>query len=701
MLTNRVPFSPSAPRAWRRPAALAAALYLVLALWANRAILSAPREGLPYPVSLRGSWLTLSLSDEMLTATLTARNARQMVTAPLNLFDNGQCWPTADATALGEHMFGTGLRGVVPYALTRDPVLTFNVIAVTRLWLAGMLMFAFVAYWTGDPLAAILAGLIFAFQPQRVSNPMHGYIDANEWTLLALLAAHRLFAHGSWLAAAGLAAALARQLLESIYPVLGLVIIGGVYGAYLAVLHRRQWRTLLPKIVAVGAVALAVAVFVFTPYLRMKAEWGALGGRTPMLFRLTDFWFGGQAYAGTITMLLAAIGLVDRARRRRDQHGHDPRVVLALAGLVVLATSIDRLPLPFGGSLPSLFTLAARIVPGLDGIRGSAVIGRGVPLVLTVLAGYGVLALCEARTVRVRAAVALGLGAAALAEVFVPAFAASSFATTVTMAANNVRPAPELLALYARAPAGPVLDLPFVYDGPGILYQQPHYVFLGGYHRHPVGACYNSFIVLVQHDIEGLAGRVPTRESIDALAAIGFRSLVVHDELLGRTSRRLTSLAGPAAAAHPPDPAVTHLTLLGQAAGHSLYALPTDLPVTTGYDALAVTGPSTAALTARPPVLTFNAVIQNHSDVTYRHAEPIAPETLLVRWLHEDGTMVREDPVHAFLPLALAPGQALVRSLTAPVAVAAGAYEVTVAPAAAPDVVLTRQHVRVEAPEAK
>jgi len=436
---------------------------------------------------------------------------------------------------------------------------------------------------------------------------------------------------------------------------------------------------------------------VFSPYLRLKAEWGTLGGRSPVLFRLAAFWFGGEAYAGTVVLALAAIGLLDRARRRRDGHGHDPRLALAFAGLVVLATAVDRLPLPFGAGLPSLFTVAARVVPGLDAIRGSALIGRGVALVLTIFAGYGVLALCEGRTAWVRALAGAGLATAVLVEVFVPALAASSFGAAVTMAANDVAPPPELLALYGRAPAGPLLDVPFTYDGFGILYQQPHYVFLGGYHRHPVGACYNSFIVQVQHDIEALAGRVPARDAVDALGAIGFRSLVVHDELLGRANRRLAPLAGAEAAARPPDPAETHLTLLGQAASHSLYALPTDTPVTTGYNALAVPELATVSVTARWPTLKINAVLHNHAAVVYRHPEPIAPETMLVRWHSADGTIAREDRIHVFLPLALGPDQGVVRPLEVPVAVAAGEYEVAVVPAAAPDTVVARVHVRVEA----
>jgi hypothetical protein len=671
-------------------------LYLLLGLWAHRSILPDPRQGLPYPVSLQGSWLTLSLGDEQLTATLTARNAHQLVTAPWNLFDNGQCWPTADSTALGEHMFGMGVLGIIPYALTHDPVLTLNVVALEKIWLAGMGMFALVAYWTRSPAAALLAGLLFACQPPRLTNPMHAYVEANEWTPIALLAAHRLFTRGSWRAAGALAAAIALQMLESIYPVITLAIIGGVYGVYLAVLQRRQWRLLAPKILAVVAAAVTIAALLYAPYFRLKGMWDALGGRTALLFRLTDFEVGGQAYAGTVTIGLAAVALIDRMRRRRDERGYDPRAVLAIAGLVVLATSIDRIPLPFGASLPSLFTLAVTMVPGLDAIRGAAMIGRGVALVATFLAGYGLLALCERHPPRVRAVAVASLAGAALAEVFIPALAVRSFGAPVTMAANDVRPSAALLAMYDQAADGPILDLPFGYDGHGILFEMPHYVFLGAYHRHPVGACYNSFIVQVQHDIEALATRVPERDAVDALAAIGFRSIVVHDELLGRMHRRLAPLAGVAAAAHPPDPAQTHVTLLAQADSHSLYALAHEAPVTTTLAALATPDAATTLVTAHPPTLKLNVVFQNYAPEIFRHPEPIAPDALLVRWYGANGTLAREDRVRALLPLALAPGQSMVRAITIPVAVAPGEYQVTLSPAATPAVVLARQRVRLD-----
>ncbi len=695
---------------WRRHVALAAAVYLVVALWALRPVLPLASVALPYPtalVALRGSWLKLSWNDQTLTAALLTQNARRITTAPWLLFDNGQCYPTSNSTALGEHMFGVGLRGVVPYALTRDPVLTTNIVLLSMLWLAGMVMYVLVAYWTGDPGAAFVAGLLFAFQPQRLTNVIHPYVEANDWTVIALLAAHLLFTRGRWIDAAMLAGAIALQTLESIYTVLALAVLGGIYGLYLSVRYWRRLPALVPKLLAVGGAASLVAAAVFAPYLHMREVWGdAVAGRNTLLYQLQDFGFGGKASPGTVTMLLAAIGVGERLWRRRDRRGYDPRLPLLVGGLLTIWLSVFSIPLPFGAPLPSLYTLAASVVPGLDSIRAGAAIGRGVPLIATFLAGYGVLVLVERRAALTRALLTGAIAAVALVEVFVPARATRDFGAPVTMAAHEVRPAADLLALYDRLPAGPVLDVPFDYSGAGILRYMPHYVFLAAYHHRPIGACYESFVVQVQQDLATLVSRLPDHGAVDALAALGFRSLVVHGEMLGRHDPHLGPLAGDAAVAHPPDPELTHLVLLDHVAGHSAYLLEYEVATTTSYTALAIdtthttNEPPTAVMTAKPPRVDVFFTFRNGAAATYHHPPPIEPTSLLLRWYSTSGALVREDRVREMLPLALAPAQTMVRKIAVPIAVGPGEYQLTLSPGDAPDLVLSGVRLDVVAPAA-
>jgi len=55
-------------------------------------------------------------------------------------------------------------------------------------------MYALVYFWTGSVSAAFVAGLLFGIHPGRIGDPAHPYVHGNQWTPLALLFAHRLFA---------------------------------------------------------------------------------------------------------------------------------------------------------------------------------------------------------------------------------------------------------------------------------------------------------------------------------------------------------------------------------------------------------------------------------------------------------------------------------------------------------------------------
>ena len=119
----------------RRPAAttaLVAAAYLAVTLLIYQAVLPAPRTLLPYPAMLdansfvRANFANLDHHDQSMVVATVTRNAAKLVTAPWDLFGDGQCYPMPRSYTLGEHMFGLGFLATLPYALTRDPILSFN-----------------------------------------------------------------------------------------------------------------------------------------------------------------------------------------------------------------------------------------------------------------------------------------------------------------------------------------------------------------------------------------------------------------------------------------------------------------------------------------------------------------------------------------------------------------------------------------------
>jgi acetyl esterase/lipase len=664
---------------------MAALLYLLVALWAMRAVLPAPAATLPVPASLEADrFRVIWQDDQRFVAAAVAGNARRILTTPWNLFESGFCHPTPHAVTLGEHMFGSGLLGVPAYLLSGDPIVTMNVVSLLALWLPAVTMYALAYHWTRSAGAAFVAGLLFAFHPVRVGNPAKPFLHANQWTPLVLLFAHRLFVRRRWRDAAGLVLCTSLQLLESFYQVLALLLVGGTWVAFLVVHHRRRLRALAPKLLACTVAGAGMATLLFAPYLETRAVWGSLQGRPLVLPPLAEFAPGRAAYPGSVALGLAAIALLDRIRRRRPRAGLDPRLAYLAGGLLLLWAVVDGVPIPgLGIDVPSLSTYLRHVVPGLDAGRGLARARLGVYLVVAFLAGYGVLVLTEGRR-RVARLVAVGLfSGAALLEVLWPPLARSSFAHSVELRPAHMRPAAGVLALYAEAAPGGVVDVPLRRRRAG------EYLLLAAYHGRPVAACYNSYAVPIVADVEALAARLPDRAAADALYALGFRTLVVHEERLLPKSRPeyLRSL----------DRLPSRFVLVGRSAHRSLYRIESPAPVEPGFSGLEAGSSADAVTAVMGPPATLEFTFRNRSPHTYRHPDPIRPTPLLAEWQAGSAGRGATFRIDGLLPLALASGEAAARAFTVPVPDGPGRYEVTLAPAEEPALVIARQTVELGA----
>lgn len=664
---------------------LAAAVYTIVSLWTLRAVLPAPATLFPQREAVRGQPAgALAASDQRFVAWGVARNAHRLLTGRWHMFAGDSCFPTPESVAFGEHMLGTGLLGVVPWALTGDPILATNAVVILTFWLAAVAMYALAYYWTGSGPAAMVGGLLFGFQAVRVSDPEHPFVHGNHWVPLVLLFAHRAFEPGRLRDAFGLAGFLALELLESFYQVFATAVLGAVYGAVLLVRYRRKLPVLLPRLALAALPLGALAVLVFAPYLSVGRVWGGLEREAILPYPAT-FYLGNPSYPGTVLLVLAGLGIIDRLVRRRRPI--DPRLPLLMAGGLLAWSSVMGIVVPGLGFLPSPLLAIRELVPGLTAVRGLANLREALYVALAFAGAFGVLLLIERRRPALQAGVAALAGAAALLEVLHGPFAARSFGASRTLGAWNVRP-PEVQVRLAREQAhGPVLDLPLRRDLYGRLVLMSSYLLWGGFHLQPTAACATSFTPPVVDDVVRLAGLLPEPGAADALHALGFRTVAVHYDLEAPADRAaLVEEVGRLVAAGRLVPA-------GGDDALALFHLRPGRPVADDPRLLATSPGALAADVTLSPDGQLPVRLRNGGTEVYRQADPIAPIAVAVRWRDGDDR-VTSTASRLFLPLALLPGEAIERTIRV-VPPAGGDYTVEVVPAMHPDLVLARVRVHL------
>lgn len=630
--------------------------YVALALWPLRVVLPNLTATIATGADPPKAWQQIIAADQKLVVAVVAAHGRTLATGPAALLDGPQCHPLRHALMMGQHELGEGMLGVVPWLLSRDPVVTYNVVMLLSIVLPGLAMHALVWEWTASTAAAFVAGTLFATHPSRLGDVVHLSAIGNYWTVVALLFLWRLFLRPSWGAAIGLGLAAGAQTLESIYPLIPHAFLCGTLGLWLAWRRRRELPGLAPKLAVAAVLVVGSAVAVLGPYLEFRATWGSLAGREQLRWGIGAFGFGGAAYTGTVALVLAAIGLAERFRHR-DPATPRPHLPLLVAGVLIAWTSIGAVTVPGVGTVPSLFAIIGAVLPGFDAIRRGSVTVSGWHLVVIVLAGFGVGALVRERRTVIATALGVLLVGLACAEVFVPAAARASFGRPIVLAPMRIAPPEPVRTLHERMEPGAVLDVPFEF-GPGRFFRMADFVLAGAYHERKVGACYNSFRVALQEDVATYAARVLTdAPAAEALAALGFRNLVQHLGLPSRTP--------------PPPTAPSHLAEIGRAAGQVLYRMP-DAPPTTGDPRALEMRVDTDAQAATA------LVFRNRGALAFRHADPIEPSTVTLRWLAENDAVLAAHPIQILLPSVLPTGEELRRPLRDPAPRPAGAVRADV-----------------------
>jgi len=669
---------------------LAATAYLAVALWSFRAVLPAPATLLPDNPYLDPAFTKLGRLDLAMVLWTVSGNAERLLDRPWALRAEGQCHPLPDAYTLGEHMLGASLLTAPALLATGDPILSYNLFLIATVWIPGLAMYALALHFTRSPPAAFVAGLLFALEPGRIKDAGHPFVHGDLWGPLALLFLHRTFARGGAGNALACALFVGLTVLESLYALLGVLLVLATYGLWAAFVHRAAWRRWAVPLLSASVLVLAVAALVLHPYLAARDTWEVLVRPGTMFLPLDAYAPGRFAFPGWMLLALVAVALVDRLRRRRLEEGEDPRIVLALAALLVVWCSVRTVPLA-GAEVPAPLLVLKQLVPGLDAVRALASVGRCAALAAALVAAYGVLAIAERTRAGGPAAVVIAvlLAIGVLIERWVPAASTATFGSGLDLTAFPARPDDDDIALVRAHARGAVLDLPFA-GGPQRALAAGPYLTLGSFAPRPTAACYNSYPSPLHQQVAGLVDALPAAEAIDALVALGFETLLVH---LDRMRPDRAAALESALASHPQLAA--RVALLGRTERISAWRLGS--PIATGDDLaqLAADARTSEAVTVATGAPELRVALQNRSERTWRQAQPIAPTPVELRWHAPAGAVVHVERARMLLPLAVAPGASGHATVGAPQVPPPGTYVLTIAPVAPPATTLVRATVTV------
>jgi hypothetical protein len=472
-----------------------------------------------------------------------------------SLFDANIFYPARNTLAYSEHLLGISFFTLPVYALTRNPVLAYNLV-----WLLSFLLSALAAHalaWrhTRDHLAATMAGLAFAFCFYRMHQG-HGHLHVI-WAFLipcSLVALERWVAALSWRWLGIFVVIVVLQALSSWYQAVLIFIANAVFMLWLLLAERTVPRARLTRLALQAAVGAIVSLAIIAPFAR---HYGVLAAVAPQeaVGNAADLagylvppentvigqwllargvkgprWIWGEQtlYLGWTALLLALVGAA-ASFKAADPGARRWRFFVMLAVVaIMLAAGPLRSEVASNVWGWSPFAILVRI-PGLSLFRAPARF-----TVLTTLA-IAVLAAAGCATLHAR----FGRFGRLLTLAAMLTFLGESRLVNFPGGGQPVVLIPDVYKVLATLPPGPVVSLPD-YAGTSVAFDEANYQFFSTAHWHPIA---NGFSREEPRGFRALMDRLktfPAPTSLNAMRETGIRYVVVNakaDPYQGNASR--------------------------------------------------------------------------------------------------------------------------------------------------------------------
>jgi hypothetical protein len=343
-------------------------------------------------------------ADTQLNEWILAWVAHQLPRHPLHLFEANIFYPARDSLAFSEPLIVPALMGAPLAWAGASPVLVYNLVLIAGFALTAFATYLLVDAWTGDAVAGLVAGSVFAFNTHTLTRLAHVQGIHLYGLPLALFGIDRVLRDGSHRAALLLAGSLAVLAYTSGY----LIVFAAVMIAVVLLVRITIWwprrRVVWPALALAGVVAAAAILPVYLPYRRVAREQHMVRSldliqeysATPRGYlaaagRVHFFTWSGRFFKdpvdsffpGVAILVLAAVAVANAARRRGTPDDQTrPRVVMLLAiGAAGFLLSL--------GTATPVYGWLFRLFPPMQALRAAARFGNLFLLAVAVLGGIG------------------------------------------------------------------------------------------------------------------------------------------------------------------------------------------------------------------------------------------------------------------------------------------------------------------------
>jgi hypothetical protein len=462
-------------------------------------------------------------ADTVLNEWALAWVAHQAVTDPLHLFDANIFYPEHDTLAYSESMIVQSAMAAPLLWLGASPVLAYNVVLIAGFAFNGWVMALIMRRWTGDAVAALASGILFAYNSNILTRLPHMQALHVEFLPLALFAWDRLLEMPRIRYAVMLGAMVALQSMTSIY----LLVFTVTTMTAAALARAGEWLgTRFRRIALLVTIAAGVAALISVPFLlpyvwvhqaqgfersvddaaSMSATLGSyLASPSRLHYGLWSYrWFDSPSalFPGVTALILAAASFM-RLTAVRDRRAR-----------MCLIVGISGVLLSLGPKVPG-YTVLFTLVPIVRVVRVVSSFGYIALMGLAMMAAYGVVELRRILPARVWP---IGAGAVLLLVTVEPLAA--------PLELSPFSGVPRIYDRLRSEPAAVVIELPFYTTSAG--FAQARYMLNSTRHWRPMLNGYSGYRPPSFYDTADAVQPFPAASSIQWLRQRGVTHVFVH-----------------------------------------------------------------------------------------------------------------------------------------------------------------------------